>query len=249
MNLLIKNIKGLSVFILCCMLFVPCTVNADTQVKPQIKTIGSDRIDWKTAIPLSLGDKVNRYFKDEYEEEKIQYVTTDLNMRPFPNTNSEVIKILEPNTEVVTIADYRGWTKIKVEDKNYEDDGGKYDYYYLWNEYLSDEKVEVKSKNEQSNSAVSTGNYLGNFKLTAYCNCSTCCGKWAGGATASGTTPTADRTVAMGDIPFGTQLVINGHVYTVEDRGTPYGHVDIYFNSHEEALQFGLQYADVYLVS
>ena len=64
--------------------------------------------------------------------------------------------------------------------------------------------------------------------------------------TASGTVPTAGRTVAMAGVPFGTQLLINGNVYTVEDLGTPYGHVDIYFNSHSEALAFGLQSAEVY---
>ncbi|MCD8154456.1 MAG: hypothetical protein LUF78_07215 [Clostridiales bacterium] len=94
----------------------------------------------------------------------------------------------------------------------------------------------------------STGTYLGNFKLTAYCNCAICCGT-AGNLTASGTTPTAGRTVAMAGVAFGTKLSINGTIYTVEDLGTPYGHVDIYFDSHAEALAFGLQYADVYLVS
>lgn len=89
------------------------------------------------------------------------------------------------------------------------------------------------------------GTYLGNFVLTAYCNCAQCCGT-AGNLTASGTVPSAGRTVAMAGVPFGTQLLINGNVYTVEDLGTPYGHVDIYFNSHSEALSFGLQYADVY---
>ena len=43
-----------------------------------------------------------------------------------------------------------------------------------------------------------------------------------------------------------TQVLINGNVYTVEDLGTPYGHVDIYCNSHSEALSFGLQSAEVY---
>ena len=51
----------------------------------------------------------------------------------------------------------------------------------------------------------------------------------------------------MAGLPFGTQLIINGEVYTVEDRGTPYGHVDIYMDDHQQALQFGVQYADVYL--
>ena len=70
----------------------------------------------------------------------------------------------------------------------------------------------------------------------------------AGNLTASGTVPTAGRTVAMAGVPFGTKLLINGTVYTVEDLGTPYGHVDIYCGSHSEALSFGLQSADVYQV-
>ncbi|QOV19074.1 hypothetical protein INP51_14115 [Blautia liquoris] len=90
------------------------------------------------------------------------------------------------------------------------------------------------------------GTYLGNFKLTSYCNCEICTGKWAGGATASGTTPTAGRTIAMAGLPFGTKLSINGHVYTVEDRGTQYGHVDIFTGSHADALAFGVRHADVY---
>ena len=94
-------------------------------------------------------------------------------------------------------------------------------------------------------SSSSQGKYLGNFMLTAYCNCAQCCGT-AGNATASGVMPTAGHTVAMAGVPFGTQLLINGTVYTVEDLGTPYGHVDIYCGSHSEALSFGLQYADVY---
>ena len=59
--------------------------------------------------------------------------------------------------------------------------------------------------------------------------------------------PVEGRTIAMGGVPFGTKLVIGGNVYTVEDRGTPYGHVDIYKNSHQDALNFGVQYSEVYL--
>ena len=89
--------------------------------------------------------------------------------------------------------------------------------------------------------------YLGNFKLTAYCHCAACNGS-AGQPTASGRMPSAGRTVAMGGVDFGTRLSINGHIYTVEDTGTPYGHVDIFMDSHSEAEDFGVQYADVYLV-
>ena len=54
------------------------------------------------------------------------------------------------------------------------------------------------------------------------------------------------RLYAMGGVPFGTKLRVGGTVYTVEDRGTPYGHVDIFFDTHSEALAFGLKYMDVY---
>ena len=89
----------------------------------------------------------------------------------------------------------------------------------------------------------SQGKYLGRFRLTGYCNCALCHGQ---GYTASGTVPQAGRTVAMNGIPFGTKLLINGGVYVVEDRGVPYGNVDIYHDTHDQALSFGVGYADVY---
>lgn len=91
-----------------------------------------------------------------------------------------------------------------------------------------------------------SGKYLGNFKLTAYCNCAVCCGRWAGGPTASGKMPVQGRTIATGVLPFGTKLNIGGKIYTVEDRGTPYGHIDIYMERHADAEEFGVHYADVY---
>ena len=57
------------------------------------------------------------------------------------------------------------------------------------------------------------------YKITAYCPCAKCCGK-ATGRTAMGTKATAGRTIAAsGKFAFGTKLNINGHTYTVEDRG------------------------------
>ena len=109
----------------------------------------------------------------------------------------------------------------------------------------SNESEDTSDSQASSDSSSGQGKYLGNFTLTAYCNCAQCCGT-AGNLTASGTVPTAGRTVAMAGVPFGTQLLINGNVYTVEDLGTPYGHVDIYCDSHSEALSFGLQSAEVY---
>ncbi|MCR5295353.1 MAG: hypothetical protein K6E30_09330 [Lachnospiraceae bacterium] len=90
--------------------------------------------------------------------------------------------------------------------------------------------------------------YLGTFKLTAYCPCAKCCG-WENGPTASGVYPTVGHTIAMAGVPFGTRLLINGTVYTVEDRGTPYGHADIFMSSHGTCLSFGVSYAEVYQVN
>jgi 3D (Asp-Asp-Asp) domain-containing protein len=89
---------------------------------------------------------------------------------------------------------------------------------------------------------------LGTYKLTAYCSCSKCCGK-SDGITASGTKATAGRTVAAKGIPFGTKLMINGETYIVEDRGVGSGVIDIYFDSHSEALSFGVKYAKVFEVN
>jgi 3D (Asp-Asp-Asp) domain-containing protein len=92
--------------------------------------------------------------------------------------------------------------------------------------------------------------YLGTYKLTAYCPCSYCCGK-SDGITATGTQATAGRTIAVDPsvIPYGSKVIINGHTYTAEDCGGAINgnRIDVFFNSHAEALVFGMQYADVYL--
>lgn len=91
---------------------------------------------------------------------------------------------------------------------------------------------------------------LGVYKITAYCGCAKCCGK-TDGITASGTHVTAGRTIAAPpEIPFGTKISINGHTYTVEDRGGAIkgNRIDIYFESHQEALDFGVQYIEIFKV-
>lgn len=105
------------------------------------------------------------------------------------------------------------------------------------------ETSQESTEQEDTSSDDSQGKYLGRFRLTGYCNCALCHGQ---GYTASGTVPQAGRTVAMNGIPFGTKLLINGGVYVVEDRGVPYGNVDIYHDTHDQALSFGVGYAEVY---
>ena len=88
------------------------------------------------------------------------------------------------------------------------------------------------------------------FKVTAYCSCAKCCGKVTG-RTASGSHAVAGKTVATsGQFAFGTKLNINGQEYTVEDRGGAIqgNRIDIYMNSHAEALAWGVKYLPVQVI-
>lgn len=87
----------------------------------------------------------------------------------------------------------------------------------------------------------------GECMITFYCPCAECCGK-SDGITASGVAAKADHTVAA-SLPFGTRLMIDGEEYVVEDRGVSGMCVDIFVNSHDEALQRGLYYTEVYIIN
>lgn len=105
---------------------------------------------------------------------------------------------------------------------------------------------------EQPKAQVTTstqGANLGQFKITAYCNCSKCCGKWAGGPTASGVMPQAGRTIAVDPkvIPLGTKVIIDGHTYVAEDTGSAIKgkKIDMYFSSHSQAMAWGVKHKNV----
>lgn len=91
-------------------------------------------------------------------------------------------------------------------------------------------------------------------KLTAYCceNYPHICNNGDATYTATMTTPTPGRTVAVDPtlIPYGSEVTIKGHTYIAEDCGGAIqgNRVDILFATHEEALNFGIQYAEVQYV-
>lgn len=193
----------------------------------------------------------------EAQEEKKMYVVPEigLNVRTGPGTEHEKINAYTYGTEV-TVLEFtdNNWAKVEYENDNRE-------FAYMCAEYLSEDKplgsVETTgaeetavSEEEPSYFVSSTGgSYYGTCRITHYCNCSICCGQWAGGPTASGAYPTAGRTVAM-DLPFGTKVKIGNDptTYIVEDRGVSGAAVDVYCGSHSEALAGGMYYADVYIV-
>jgi len=115
-----------------------------------------------------------------------------------------------------------------------------------------DKIVQVQSKSSITSRSSYTrtsgiSGQSGVYKVTAYCACMQCCGK-TNGITASGTQATANRTIAAPKtFAFGTKVVINGITYTVEDRGGAIqgNRIDIYMDTHAEALQWGVRYVQV----
>ena len=80
--------------------------------------------------------------------------------------------------------------------------------------------------------------------VTHYCACTKCCGPNAKGITASGKKVAVGMVAMSSYYPFGTQIMINGVMYTVEDRGgsgieNNIARVDIFVPDHNEALRLG----------
>lgn len=94
---------------------------------------------------------------------------------------------------------------------------------------------------------------LGLFEVTAYCNenHTHICNDGNAKVTATGTIPTVGRTIAADPnvIPYDTKVIINGKEYIVEDTGGAIkgNKIDILFDTHDEALQFGRKTLEVFV--
>ena len=86
----------------------------------------------------------------------------------------------------------------------------------------------------------------GEFTITHYCGCADCCGK-SDCITATGALAKMGRTVSVDPdvIPLGSEVLINGQVYIAEDTGVSGKHIDLYIESHEQALQMGVYKTEV----
>lgn len=189
-----------------------------------------------------------------------KYIITDsgLNIR---NKNWEVIGTLPLNSAITVLKEQF------TDDKLYDLVLYNNEYAYACNKYLGLQKIvtqitkdenKTMDVNSQKNEIKAQDNssenwvYLGTFASTAYCSCRKCCGKWSGGPTASGKMPQAGRTIAVDPkvIPLGSQVKINGNIYTAEDTGSAIKgkKIDIYYNSHSEALNWGRRSIEVYVL-
>ena len=112
---------------------------------------------------------------------------------------------------------------------------------------------EIRTETRVTTRTVQVGDYIGQVVTSAYCSCPICCGIWSGGPTASGVYPRANHTIAVDAnnprLPMGTEIIMNGTLYKVEDTGNfaRYGvDFDVYYDSHQAALNHGHQTWDAY---
>lgn len=112
---------------------------------------------------------------------------------------------------------------------------------------------EIRTETRVTTRTVQVGDYIGQVVTSAYCSCPICCGIWSGGPTASGVYQRANHTIAVDAnnprLPMGTEIIMNGMLYKVEDTGNfaRYGvDFDVYYDSHQAALNHGHQTWDAY---
>lgn len=120
----------------------------------------------------------------------------------------------------------------------------------------AEDKIETETDKEVDIQAVEPVS-LGEFKLTAYCSCAKCCGKWAynrpngiiygaiGEELKEGYSIAVDPSV----IPYRTEVIIDGEIYKAQDCGGAIkgNRIDVYFEDHNDALDFGVQYKEIFV--
>lgn len=191
-------------------------------------TIISLNIFTITAYANTSNEPVYDIHYDEYKKEQV-WVTANsgLNIRTSPNLESKKIRIVPYGTKLIRLKHniVPGWDLILYKENKC----------YVYNKYITTNKIHSYN--------------MGEYRITFYCGCYKCNGKWTGQPTASGVYAEEGVTIATGkEFSFGTKIMIQGHVYTVQDRGVPNGYIDIYVNSHSECNRRGLYYTDVYLL-
>lgn len=104
---------------------------------------------------------------------------------------------------------------------------------------------------------------LGEFLVSAYCSCEICCNEYAldrpldenGNEIVKGSigqvlTPQYSIAVDPKVIPYGTEVMFGENTYLAQDCGGAIkgNRIDLYFNDHQAALEWGMQYYEVFVL-
>ncbi len=175
-----------------------------------------------TALEQALRNKLNNVERDHPGYDEYRYNTNEIGHNPYQLT------------AFLTVL-YEDYTRAEVQDKLQELFDLQYDF-----------STRASSETTTETRMVRVGESLGPVVTSGYCSCPICCGRWAGGPTASGVMPTANHTIAVDAshpiVPMGTKIVMNGVEYKVEDTGafSRYGvSFDVYYDNHSAALAHG----------
>lgn len=110
----------------------------------------------------------------------------------------------------------------------------------------------VTTITSSSNNSSRKEGYKITAKVTAYCPCSLCCGKFADGKTSRGRDAWRTRGVAVDPkvIPYGSQVTIPGYgTFVADDTGSAMKkggvRIDLRFPTHAAALEFGVKEMDI----
>lgn len=187
---------------------------------------------------ITIQDKVTTIQTTEKTTTVVKNYNKENDYLSTENSSSKTeVSISEDATQVVEVTYVDCWYFRFSKDYSYS------------TEYLES----TSSKGSSKNLSGEAGKLIGNFTITSYCPCIKCNGKYsveAGGSgkTKSGTMPEAGLTIASNILPLGTYVMFNNHVYHVEDTGTglPGNWIDLYVNTHQEALNWGRKTLPVY---
>lgn len=87
------------------------------------------------------------------------------------------------------------------------------------------------------------------FRVTAYCGCRLCNGRWYGEPTKSGRRAVAGKTLAVDPnvIDLGDHVKIKGHTFRADDTGSAIKRyrIDMFFKSHIAGNRWGVKYLKV----
>ena len=162
--------------------------------------------------------------------------TANLNVRSGPSTENSIIGYLSKGTSVSIIEHTSAsWYKVKLSN-------GKIGY--CSSKYLAS-KNEDDSVTTQKPSTSEDVLYSMEVKSYAY---------YTGSITATGTKPTAGRTIAVDPtvIPYGTKIYIPefDKVFIAEDcgGGIKGNKVDIFMNTKEECINWGVRNITIYIL-
>ncbi len=161
-------------------------------------------------------------------EPKTMYANkAGVNIREKPDIESIVLSQTFLNTSFEVIGEYDGWSMITTEDG----------YAYIKSEYLSDTETSLE--------------YIGQFKISHYC-CEPykhICGDGKGLTRTGISVHPGLISVDPNVIPLGSTIVIDGVEYQAEDTGGMIkgNKIDMAVDTHQEALEMGVYWADVYI--